>query len=435
VRTAARDSKRGNTRRTSPSSRPDSGDLRLLSRQISDRTTDAKFAEARALDLFDEPHRHAQKMEAIGQLAGGVAHDFNNLLTVILGYGKLLLDTLDPHDPCRADVAEIHKAAISASTLTRQLLTCIRREATEPVLIDINAVVEGMQVLLGRLIGEHIAVVVNLGPKALVLADRGQIEQIILNLAVNARDAMPRGGTVTIGTVTSPTVLSPIGESAVRGGSASPSPCVTLTVTDTGSGLTSQAQAHLFEPFFTTKEPGKGTGLGLATVHGIVTRLGGTIGVRTDSGVGTSFMVCLPQADAGRAVAGPRLPTSRAPSTSEKILLVEDADGPRALLARMLRRHGYTVLVAANAAQAESLFHEDPSIALVLTDVIMPGRSGPDLGRSLLEQRPAVKVIYMSGYPDEAIVPHGVCQSGIAFLRKPFADGALLRTIRAALEA
>jgi two-component system cell cycle sensor histidine kinase/response regulator CckA len=381
---------------------------------------------------LEEQYHQAQKMDAVGRLAGGVAHDFNNLLTAILGYCELLLTDLDPSDARGRDILEIQKAGTSAAGLTRQLLAFSRMEIIEPTRLDLNVVVADMRAMLGRLIREDVTVVLNLQPEpALVTADRGQMAQIVLNLAVNARDAMPNGGTLTIQTATvelseyySKTHL------AVK-----PGRYVVLTVSDTGTGITPQVLARLFEPFFTTKEVGKGTGLGLATVHGIVMRSGGSINVDSDVGKGTSFKVYFPLADAtALPVDPPPPPVARAHAGAEIILVVEDAEGLRMLARRLLERLGYTVLVAANADEALLLFDQNPSIDVLLTDVVMPGASGPELTRQLVERRPALKVIYMSGYTEDAIVHHGVLDPGIAFLNKPFSSQTLGAKIREVLD-
>jgi PAS domain S-box-containing protein len=380
---------------------------------------------------LEEQYQQAQKMEAIGQLAGGVAHDFNNLLTAILGYCELVLGEIDPGDPHQRDIAEIQKAATSASALTRQLLAFSRKEIIEPTLLDLNVVVTDMRAMLGRLIREDVQVVLRLWPAlAPVKADRGQMEQIVMNLAVNARDAMPKGGTLTIETANveldEDYAKTHLGVKAGH--------YTALTVSDTGTGITPQVQARLFEPFFTTKEVGKGTGLGLATVHGIVLRSGGTINVYSEIGRGTSFSVYLPRASpaemdlpAASAVSGPRAGT-------ETVLVVEDVEGLRELTRRLLVRQGYTVLVAADAEEALQLFERHPSIEVLLTDVVMPGASGPELTRQLIERQPGLKVIYMSGYMENAIVHHGVPKPGIAFLHKPFTSETLGQKIREVLE-
>jgi two-component system cell cycle sensor histidine kinase/response regulator CckA len=379
---------------------------------------------------LEEQFLQAQKMEAIGQLAGGVAHDFNNLLTVILGFCELLLDDADSARPRKADIGEIQKAGLRAAGLTRQLLAFSRKQIIEPARLDLNVVITDMQVMVERLIGEDVNVLLSLTPAlAGIMADRGQIEQIVMNLAVNARDAMSKGGTLTI--ATDNTELD--GPSAATHAGVRPGPHVSLTISDTGTGMSPEVQARLFEPFFTTKEVGKGTGLGLATVHGIVARSGGHVSVQSVVGTGTVFSVYFPATDVVETVVD--TPTPVAPRTAAvTVLVVEDADGLRALVARMLQRQGYTALVAANAEEARRLFDENPSIDILLTDVVMPGGSGPELTVELIKRRPTLKVVYMSGYTDEAIIHHGVLEAGIIFLHKPFTARALMGKIREALE-
>ena len=349
--------------------------------------------ERRALE---EQYQQAQKMEAIGRLAAGVAHDFNNLLTVILGFCELLLADLDPADPRQADIAEIQKAGARAAGLTRQLLAFSRKEIIEPTLLDVNAIVADMRVLVGRLIGADVTIMLDLERGlAPVKADRGQVEQIVLNLAVNARDAMPKGGTLTIETAN----VELDEHYAKTHLAVKPGAYVVLTVTDTGTGMTPEVQARLFEPFFTTKEPGKGTGLGLATVQSIVLRSGGSATVSSEVGKGTSFKVYLPRADAAEAVVDAPSLVVGPHRGAQTVLVVEDAEGLRELTKRLLERQGYTVLVAANADEALQLFDGNPSIDLLLTDVVMPGASGPELVRQLVERRPALKVITCPGTP------------------------------------
>jgi two-component system cell cycle sensor histidine kinase/response regulator CckA len=380
---------------------------------------------------LEEQYHQSQKMEAVGRLAGGVAHDFNNLLTAILGYCQLLLADLDPHDPRREDVTEIHKAGESAAGLTRQLLTFSRKQIIEPKVLDLNAVVGNMRGLLDRIIGEDVKVVLNLrAGLATVKADAGQMEQIVLNLAVNARDAMPNGGTLTIETAN-----VDIDENyANTHFSVKPGPYVGLTVTDTGTGMPPEVQARLFEPFFTTKEIGKGTGLGLATVHGIVARSGGSIGAYSEVGKGTSFTAYFPHAAGGGVSADLPARAVQAHAADETLLVVEDGEALRILAKRILERQGYRVLLAANAGEALHLFKSNEVIDLILTDVIMPGGSGPELTRRLVAERPGLKVLYMSGYTEDAISHHGVLDPGIAFLNKPFTSESLGRKIREVLD-
>ena len=380
---------------------------------------------------LEEQYQQAQKMEAIGRLAGGVAHDFNNLLTVILGYCEVLLADLDPEDPRQTDIAEIEKAGASAAGLTRQLLAFSRKQLIEPTLLDLNGVVANMEVMARRLVGAEVQIVLRLQPGLdPVKADRGQVEQIVMNLTVNALDAMPTGGTLTIETA-NVELDEHYGRTHLA---VLPGRYVVLTMTDTGIGMTPQVQARLFEPFFTTKEPGKGTGLGLATVHGIVTRSGGSVNVYSETGHGTAFKVYFPRADAAEMV--PALPqaVARPHVRSETVLVVEDADAVRELARRLLERQGYTVLLAADAQAALELFDGNASIDVLLTDVVMPGASGPELTRQLVERRPSLRVVYMSGYTEEAIVQRGVLLPGIAFLHKPFTSDSLGQKIREVLD-
>jgi two-component system cell cycle sensor histidine kinase/response regulator CckA len=342
-----------------------------------------------------------------------------------------LLADRDPDEARQADIVEIQKAGTRGAALTRQLLAFSRKQIIAPIRLDLNAVVTDMRVMLGRLIGEHVKVVVSLRRDlSLVTADRGQVEQIVMNLAVNARDAMPEGGTLTIETAN----VELDEHYAKTHLTVKPGSYVGLTVTDTGTGMTPQVQARLFEPFFTTKDPGKGTGLGLATVYGIVTRSGGSVGVYSEVGRGTAFKVYFPPADAAEMVAEAPAPPVRPHGGTQTVLVVEDEAGLREMAKRLLQRHGYTVLAAADAGEAIRLFEGNRSIDVLLTDVVMPGASGPELTRQLIEQRPALRVIYMSGYTEEAIVQHGVIQPGIAFLNKPFTSEALAEKIREVLE-
>ncbi len=379
---------------------------------------------------LEEQYHQAQKMEAVGRLAGGIAHDFNNLLTAILGYCELLLADCGPADTARADLAEIQKAGGRAAALTRQLLAFSRKQIIEPTRLDLGEVISSLRPMLERLIGEDVVVAVRLSPTLpTVKADRGQIEQVVMNLAVNARDAMLHGGTLTIeaaGVELDEHYASTHFE-------VTPGAYLALSVSDTGTGMSPEVQARLFEPFFTTKEAGKGTGLGLATVHGIVKRSGGSIGVYSEVGRGTSFHVYFPVADAEEDVVA-SLPASRLRTGVETVLVVEDAPGLRELAKRLLERLGYNVLIAANAEDALLMVERHASIDVLLTDVVMPGASGPELTRQLLERRPALKVIYMSGYTEDAITRHGVLKAGVAFLHKPFTSDTLGRKIRDVLD-
>ncbi|MBC8116141.1 MAG: PAS domain S-box protein, partial [Candidatus Saccharimonas sp.] len=375
--------------------------------------------------------QQAQKMEAVGRLAGGVAHDFNNLLTVILGFCELLLDGVGRDDPHRFDITEIQKAGTRAAALTMQLLAFSRKQIIELKLLDLNTILDGMRPMLGRLIREDVKILMGLRPRlGCVKADRGQVEQVILNLAVNAQDAMPNGGTLTIETAN----IELDEHYAAMHSAVTPGPHVVLTVTDSGVGMSTYVAEHLFEPFFTTKPEGQGTGLGLATVHGIAMRSGGSVNVYSEVGRGSSFKVYFPRVPQETTSIDTPAALPQSGAGTETVLVVEDADALRELTRRLLSTLGYTVLVAANADQATKLFDENPAIDVLLTDVVMPGPSGPDLSQQLMKRRPWLKVVYMSGYTDEAIVQHGVLQPGIAFLHKPFTAGALGRKIREALD-
>ena len=338
--------------------------------------TSLDVTERRALE---EQYLQAQKMEAVGLLAGGVAHDFNNLLTEILGHCELLLADLDPDDTRQADIAEIQKAGARAAGLTRQLMAFSRKEIIEPTVLDLNGVVAGMRGMLGRLIGENVNVVLSLRPElARVKADHGQVEQILMNLAVNARDAMPRGGTLRIETAN----IDLDENDAKTTGSVKPGPYVALTVADTGTGMTPQVQARLFEPFFTTKGRDEGTGLGLATVDGIVRRSGGAIDVLSEVGRGTSFTVYFPKtSDEAMVVAAPP-PVDHSPARAHTVLVVDDAAALCELTRRLLQRLGYTVLIAASGDEALRVFEQNAAIDVLLTDVVMPGTSGPELTKA-----------------------------------------------------
>jgi two-component system cell cycle sensor histidine kinase/response regulator CckA len=369
-------------------------------------------------------------MEAVGQLAGGIAHDFNNLLTVILGYSQLLIGELDLHDPRRAEVVEIHRAGESAAALTRQLLAFSRKQIIAPTVLDMNAVIGNLRGMLRRLIGEDVQIIFDLSrDPMLVLADGGQLEQIVMNLSVNARDAMPSGGTLTI-TTRRVHFDEQYASSHV---SVEPGSYVSLTVSDTGIGMSAETQARVFEPFFTTKAAGKGTGLGLATVHGIVLRGGGSLAIDSEVGRGTSLSVYLPSAAAGVVVADASVSTD-ARTTGQTILVVEDAEGLGELTRRMLELQGYKVLLAGQASEALELFERHPHIDVILTDVVMPGGSGPELITRLTGRRPEMKVIYMSGYTDDAIAQRGVLDPEIAFLHKPYTMETLARKLREVLD-
>ena len=381
---------------------------------------------------LEEQFRQAQKMEAVGQLAGGIAHDFNNLLTAILGNTQLLLRDLPPGDAKRGDVEEIRKASERAASLTRQLLAYSRRQMLQPEVLDLNVVVAEMDKMLRRLIGEHIALEAVLAPDlGRVRADPNQIEQVIVNLAVNARDAMPDGGKLTIETAN-----VDLDEAFAQAHLGSvPGSYAQLAVTDTGAGMDATVRAHLFEPFFTTKEVGKGTGLGLATVYGIVKQSGGYISVYSEPGRGSSFKIYLPRiATPPEAAAGPQK-GGPAPG-SETVLVVEDEPAVLTLSRRALEAQGYVVLAASDPIAALRVVERHGgTIHLLLTDVVMPGLSGRELADRLTAQRPGIRVLYMSGYPGDAVVQHGTLPSGSAFLQKPFSPDGLARKVRDVLDA
>ena len=379
---------------------------------------------------LEEQYQQAQRIEAIGRLAGGVAHDFNNLLTVILGHCELLLDDFPPDDPRRPAMAEIQKAGESAAGLTVQLLAFSRNQV-DPTVLDLNIVLIELQGTLRPLIRKDIEIVLDLapGPQS-INADRGQLEQVVINLAVNAQDATAGSGTVTIRTASAELD----DQYAHTHFAVLPGPYVALIVTDTGTGMTAEVLARLFEPFFTTREFGKGAGLGLATVHRIVTRAGGSVTVASEVGAGSSFTVYLPAMVVAKTVNVPPAVLSRRIAT-ETILVVEDADGLRELARKLLQREGYTVLVAANADEAILVFERNASIDILLTDVVMPGANGPELTKQLIARRPDLKVIYMSGYTEETFIRQGVLTPGLAFLHKPFSSDALARKIRESLDA
>ena len=417
-------------------------DGRLLSVQLSVRAVRKGAGEVEYYETFvrdvTEQRRlqqqlvQSQKMEAVGRLAGGIAHDFNNLLTVITSYSDLLLQDLGGEDPKREDVEQVRKAAEGAAALTRQLLAFSRQQVLAPRVVSLSVVVQGVEKMLRRVIGEDVDLVtaldLNVGS---VKADVGQLEQVLMNLAVNARDAMPTGGKLTIETAN----VEHDPDYAREREAALLRRFVMLAVSDTGIGMDEATKARIFEPFFTTKEPGKGTGLGLATVYGIVQQSGGFIWVYSEPGHGTTFKIYLPQVEApleGRAVgAAP----GDLPRGTETILLVEDAAAVRAVTRQVLERQGYTVLEAAHGAAAlqTAAGHPGP-IHLLLTDVVMPVLSGRQLADQLARLRPDAKVLYASGYTDDAVVRHGVLEAGISYLQKPFTADSLARKVREVLD-
>jgi len=377
---------------------------------------------------LEEQFRQSQKMEAIGRLAGGVAHDFNNMLTAIIGYSQLVKAQLDEESPLRHDIEEIEKAGQRAAGLTAQLLAFSRKQVLQPKVLDLNEVISVVDKMLRRLIGEDIDLVTITRPgMGHVKADPGQIEQILLNLAVNSRDAMPRGGKLTIETRN-----MDLDEGyASSHADVVPGQYVMLAVSDTGHGLDAETQSHIFEPFFTTKEQGKGTGLGLSTVFGIVKQSGGHIWLYSEPGHGATFKIYFPRID--EPADATAAPTKSVESLygSENILVVEDDEAVRNVARLALEKYGYTVLEAERGAQALEAFGPlATAIDLVMTDVIMAGMSGPELVVRLQELHPDVKVLYVSGYTEEATIHHGVLTEGIAFLQKPFTPDGLARKIR-----
>jgi two-component system cell cycle sensor histidine kinase/response regulator CckA len=383
---------------------------------------------------LEEQLWRAQKMEAVGRLAGGVAHDFNNLLTVIRGYADILSNSLPPKDASlRASVDEILKASERAASLTRQLLAFSRQQVLAPKVLDLNHVVGGVEKMLHRLIGEDIELVTTLQPDlGPVRADPGQIEQVLVNLAVNSRDAMPQGGRLSIETRNIDLDgRSPDPEVVVK-----PGPYVEIRVQDTGCGMDEETRSRIFEPFFTTKEKGKGTGLGLATVYGIVKQSGGYIWVSSEPGQGTTFRIHLPRVNESKVQAEhSELETSVRRGT-ETILIVEDEDGVRALCHEILLAQGYQVLEAGDGEAAFTVLRQHPGpIHLLLTDVVMPRMSGREVAEKLGMLFPGLKVLYMSGYTNDAAVLKGLLDSGVAFLQKPFTRDSLARKVREVLDA
>ena len=364
-------------------------------------------------------------MEAFGKLAGGVAHDFNNLLTVVAGYSEILLCRCDPKDPAREWLAEIHKAGQRAETLTRQLLAFSRKQLLEPKILDLTAIVCDTEKMLRRLIGEDILMTTIFAPNLRpIKVDPGHMQQVILNLAVNARDAMPRGGRLTI--ETDNVILDEVYTAAHPG--VRPGAYVLLAINDTGVGMSDAVKAQIFEPLFTTKGPGKGTGLGLTTVHSIVKQNGGHIEVESQPGEGSTFKVYLPQADEPLAARKSHAHLRTIPRGHETILLVEDDDAVRALAHRVLDTCGYTVLEASDGDQAVHVVEACAGpLHLLVSDVVMPHLSGSALVARLRSLKPELRVLFLSGYTCEAVTRHGVQEAEFAFLQKPFTPSALAR--------
>ena len=397
---------------------------------ISEDITDLKVARTRL--SLDRPPETSERMEAVGRLAAGIAHDFNNLLTVILGAGQALLESIGPHNPERGDAEVVVASAHRAAELTRQILAFSGQQVLQPRLLNVNAVVANIERMLRRLIREDIDLLTVPGQDLwLVRAPSGQLEQVIANLVVNARDAMPNGGTLTIATAN-----VTLDEAFARTHpGARPGPHVVLAVTDTGTGMSPEVKAQLFTPFFTTKPLVKGTGLGLSTVHDIVRKNRGFVLVESEPGRGATFDVYLPRAlGVSDAPADATLPAATLHGT-ETILLVEDDATVRHMVAKVLRGYGYTVLSAPGADTAAHLAALYPGvIQLLVTDVVMPRVSGPELALQLTAARPGLRVLYVTGYTDDAVEHHGVMEPGVTLLHKPLTPIALARTIREILD-
>ncbi len=405
-----------------------SEDHRLLGAvHVMQDITERKSAEDERVNL-QEQLQQAQRLESIGRLAGGVAHDFNNLLIIILGYGEMVLNKLHPEDPLRSYAKEILNAANRAAGLTRQLLAFSRKQTLQPVVLNLNDVLRNLEKMLRRLIGEDVSLEMALAEDlAPVLVDPGQIEQVIMNLAVNARDAMPQGGTLLM--ETSNVVLDEAYASTHSG--VTPGAYVRLAVTDTGCGMTKEVLDRIFEPFFTTKERGRGTGLGLSTVYGIVKQSGGNIWVYSEPQRGTTFKIYLPVSEAKVQPTVERERFMHPAGRGEHILVVEDDETLRKMMGNLLYELGYKVTLAANAGEALLLIEESGlKPDLILTDVVMPNMSGKQLIDRLMRTLPDLKVLYMSGYTDNAIVHYGVLDPSTPFIQKPFTRDAIALKIR-----
>jgi len=410
-----------------------------LERRMQERTSELehqiagrKLAES-SLAQTEEQLRHAQKMEAIGRLAGGVAHDFNNLLSVIQSASSLALASPGDAEEVHADLREIQLAAERAGRLTGQLLAVGRRQLLEARVVDLNEILGSIRQMLVRVIGEDIELrhIVTAGLRK-VRVDVGQIEQVLLNLVVNARDAMPRGGRLTIETAN----IDFDREYAELHPDVSPGPHVMLAVSDTGIGMDRATQDRIFEPFFTTKEQGKGTGLGLSTVFGIVKQSGGSIFVYSEPGRGATFKIYFPRAEERRSVSDTRLPAAPPVANGETVLVAEDDEQVRAVVRRVLARAGYRVMEARSGSEALALAEQHgSSIDLLLTDVVMPEIGGPELGAAMKVKQPKLRLLYMSGYTDDSVLRHGILEGDVSFMQKPLTPDLLLRKVREALDA
>jgi CheY-like chemotaxis protein len=366
-------------------------------------------------------------MEAVGRLAGGVAHDFNNMLTAIMSYSDLILSDMAPESPLRSDMVEIVKAAEKATALTRKLLAFSRQQVLRPAMVDMNATVEGLRKMIKRLLGEDIELSVHPGEGLwTVSADPTEIERVIMNLVLNSRDAMPEGGRLTI--ETSNVVIDE--EYATAHAETSPGDYVVVAISDTGAGMTREVREKIFEPFFTTKEKGRGTGLGLPSVYGIVKQSGGFVWVYSELGKGTTFKIYLPRAMEVR-VPGASTPQRNRTVGAETILLVEDDDEVRQVASRILRRNGYRVLEAGNGADALRVCeNENDPVDLIVTDLVMPEMGGSELAKKIREQQPDARILFTSGYTEDAVVRQSLLQEGEAFIEKPFTPAKLANKAR-----
>jgi len=406
------------------------GNLMRLNAAVERELRAARLRHER--NRLEEQFRQSQKMEAVGRLAGGVAHDFNNLLTVITGYSDLLLAKRDLLEGQRTALEQIRRSAERGGALTNQLLAFSRRQPLQPRVIHLNELVVQIEKLLRRLIGEDIELVtIPAAARDVVEADPGRLEQVIMNLAVNARDAMPDGGKLTIETGTVQLSESfPARQLGVK-----PGGYVTISIVDTGVGMDEEIQSHLFEPFFTTKSPGRGTGLGLATAYGIIRQSGGAIGFFSELGLGTTARIYLPMSDK-KVTSDAAEGAPEHLDGSETVLLVEDEARVRKLIVEVLTDRGYKVLEATRGEEAVRLCRaHKAAIDLAVVDVVMPEMSGPDVVKKVVSLKPATRVLFISGYTDEALVHHGILKSGAAFLQKPFLAGALVRKVREVLDS
>ncbi len=383
---------------------------------------------ARERDKLEEQLRQSQKMEAVGRLAGGVAHDFNNILTAISGYSHFLLNSMPPEDPNRADVEEIKKAGERAASLTRQLLVFSRQQVLQPRALNVNLIVADIEKMLHRLIGEDVDLAASLAKNlGTIKADPGQIEQVIMNLVVNARDAMPHGGRLVLETAN----VELSAEYVSMHLEAAPGPHVMLAVSDTGHGMDATTLSRIFEPFFTTKEKGKGTGLGLSTVYGIVKQSGGSIYVYSEPGKGSTFKIYFPRVEEAAQPLRTDRPAVKAMGGSETILLVEDDEMVRKFLVRALREAGYSVLEADKPETALALFERHKErVDLLMTDIVMPGMRGDELAQRILAVRAGLKVIFISGYTEASMLRHDLLDPNVNFLQKPLNPDLLAQRLR-----